>query len=128
LSPGSDKPLHHPRTLAKWRILTPKESQNVTSNNTGRVVSDCPKPLIAAVGGYALVGGLDLARSLTLSARGGARLGPAELKLGIVYPGGRASHSGLAQSSSGSTPMLLLITAACSFTQLEALAMCVVTR
>jgi enoyl-CoA hydratase/carnithine racemase len=50
---------------------------------------DCPKPLIAAVHGYALGGGLELALCCDLMvAEPGARLGLPEVTLGLLPGGG----------------------------------------
>src|SRR5450759_801643 len=54
-----------------------------------RTIMDCPKPVIAAIEGFALGGGLELALCADIIVAGeGARLGLPEVKLGILPGGG----------------------------------------
>jgi enoyl-CoA hydratase/carnithine racemase len=54
-----------------------------------RVVAECPKPVIAAIEGYALGGGLELALCADIIVvADGARLGLPEVKIGILPGGG----------------------------------------
>jgi enoyl-CoA hydratase len=74
-----------------------------------RRITDCPKPLIAAVEGYALGGGLELALCADIIVAGeGARLGLPEVKLGIL-PGGGGTQK-LARLAGSKRAMLLLLT------------------
>jgi enoyl-CoA hydratase len=74
-----------------------------------RRITDCPKPLIAAVEGYALGGGLELALCADIIVAGeGARLGLPEVKLGIL-PGGGGTQR-LARLAGSKRAMLLLLT------------------
>ena len=54
-----------------------------------RAIMDCPKPLIAAIEGFALGGGLELALCADIIVAGeGAKLGLPEVKVGILPGGG----------------------------------------
>ena len=74
-----------------------------------RVLMDCPKPLIAAVEGYALGGGLELALCADIIVAGeSARLGLPEVKVGIL-PGGGGTQK-LARLVGRHRAMLLIMT------------------
>ena len=74
-----------------------------------RAIMDCPKPLIAAVEGFALGGGLELALCADIIVAGeGARLGLPEVKVGIL-PGGGGTQK-LARLIGAKRAMLLLMT------------------
>jgi enoyl-CoA hydratase len=74
-----------------------------------RAIMDCPKPLIAAVEGFALGGGLELALCADIIVTGeGARLGLPEVKVGIL-PGAGGTQK-LARLIGAKRAMLLLMT------------------
>ncbi len=74
-----------------------------------RTIMDCPKPVIAAIEGYALGGGLELALCADIIVAGeGARLGLPEVKLGILAGGGGTQK--LARLIGSKRAMLLLMT------------------
>jgi enoyl-CoA hydratase/carnithine racemase len=86
-----------------------------------RAITDCPKPVIAAVEGYALGGGLELALCADIIVAGeGARLGLPEVKVGIL-PGGGGTQK-LARLVGRQRAMLLLMTGK-MFGSAEALSM-----
>jgi enoyl-CoA hydratase len=91
-----------------------------------RAITDCPKPLIAAVEGFALGGGLELALCADIIVAGeGARLGLPEVKVGIL-PGGGGTQK-LARLVGRQRAMLLLMTGK-MFGAAEALNMGVVSE
>ena len=74
-----------------------------------RTIMDCPKPVIAAIEGFALGGGLELALCADIIVAGeGARLGLPEVKLGILAGGGGTQK--LARLVGSKRAMLLLVT------------------
>ena len=74
-----------------------------------RTIMDCPKPVIAAIEGFALGGGLELALCTDIIVAGeGARLGLPEVKLGILAGGGGTQK--LARLVGSKRAMLLLMT------------------
>jgi enoyl-CoA hydratase len=74
-----------------------------------RAIMDCPKPVIAAIEGFALGGGLELALCADIIVAGeGARLGLPEVKLGILAGGGGTQK--LARLVGSKRAMLLLMT------------------
>jgi enoyl-CoA hydratase len=91
-----------------------------------RAVTDCPKPLIAAVEGFALGGGLELALCADIIVAGdGARLGLPEVKVGIL-PGGGGTQK-LARLVGAKRAMLLIMTGK-MFSAAEALSMGVISE
>ena len=90
-----------------------------------RTISDCPKPLIAAIEGYALGGGLELALCADIIVAGeGAKLGLPEVKIGIL-PGGGGTQK-LARLVGRHRALLLLLTGR-MFSAAEAQAMGVIS-
>jgi enoyl-CoA hydratase len=74
-----------------------------------RTIMDCPKPVIAAIEGFALGGGLELALCADIIVAGeGARLGLPEVKLGILAGGGGTQK--LARLVGSKRATLLLMT------------------
>ena len=91
-----------------------------------RTIMDCPKPLIAAVEGFALGGGLELALCADIIVAGeGAKLGLPEVKVGIL-PGGGGTQK-LARLVGRHRAMLLMMTGR-MFGAAEALSMGVVSE
>lgn len=91
-----------------------------------RTISECPKPLIAAIEGFALGGGLELALCADIIVAGeGARLGLPEVKIGIL-PGGGGTQK-LARLIGRHRAMLLLLTGK-MFSASEAHAMGVISE
>jgi enoyl-CoA hydratase/carnithine racemase len=90
-----------------------------------RTIMDCPKPVIAAIEGYALGGGLELALCADIIVAGdGAKLGLPEVKLGILAGGGGTQK--LTRLVGSKRALLLLLTGR-MFGAAEALAMGVVS-
>jgi enoyl-CoA hydratase/carnithine racemase len=74
-----------------------------------RAIMDCPKPVIAAVEGFALGGGLELALCADIIVAGeGAKLGLPEVKVGIL-PGGGGTQK-LARLVGRQRAMMLIMT------------------
>src|SRR5664280_569322 len=91
-----------------------------------RTIMDCPKPVIAAIEGFALGGGLELALCADIIVAGeGARLGLPEVKLGILAGGGGTQK--LARLVGAKRAMLLIMTGK-MFSAAEALSMGVVSE
>ena len=91
-----------------------------------RAIMDCPKPVIAAVEGFALGGGLELALCADIIVAGeGAKLGLPEVKVGIL-PGGGGTQK-LARLVGRHRAMLLIMTGR-MFGAAEALSMGVVSE
>jgi enoyl-CoA hydratase/carnithine racemase len=91
-----------------------------------RAIMDCPKPVIAAIEGFALGGGLELALCADIIvAAEGARLGLPEVKVGIL-PGGGGTQK-LARLVGRQRAMLLLLTGR-MFGAAEALSMGVISE
>ena len=91
-----------------------------------RTIMDCPKPVIAAIEGFALGGGLELALCADIIVAGeGARLGLPEVKLGILAGGGGTQK--LARLIGSKRAMLLLMTGK-MFGAAEALSMGVISE
>jgi enoyl-CoA hydratase/carnithine racemase len=91
-----------------------------------RTIMDCPKPVLAAIEGFALGGGLELALCADIIVAGeGARLGLPEVKIGIL-PGGGGTQK-LARLVGRQRAMLLLMTGR-MFGAAEALSMGVISE
>jgi enoyl-CoA hydratase len=73
--------------IKELAVLSPLEAQALSHRGQTifRTLETMPKPSVAAINGFALGGGLELAMSCTIRvAAPGARLGQPEVKLGIV--------------------------------------------
>jgi enoyl-CoA hydratase/carnithine racemase len=123
---GSDKAFASGADLSEMAEAMPQEIKERNVQQYWRAISDCPKPLIAAVEGYALGGGLELALCADIIVAGeGARLGLPEVKVGIL-PGGGGTQR-LARLVGLKRAMLLLMTGR-MFGAAEALAMGVISE
>jgi enoyl-CoA hydratase/carnithine racemase len=88
---------------------TPVEVMARNVQKYWRAITDCPKPIIAAIEGYALGGGLELALCADIIVAGeGAKLGLPEVKVGIL-PGGGGTQK-LARLVGRHRAMLLMMT------------------
>lgn len=89
---GSEKVFCAGADLKEMAELGPVEVMQMGVLRLWKVVADCPKPVIAAVNGYALGGGCELALHADIIVAGeGARFGQPEVKVGIL-PGGGATQ------------------------------------
>jgi enoyl-CoA hydratase/carnithine racemase len=123
---GSDKAFASGADISEMSEATVAEVKERNVQQYWRAISDCPKPLIAAVEGYALGGGLELALCADIIIAGeGARLGLPEIKVGIL-PGGGGTQR-LARLVGLKRAMLLLMTGRL-FGTAEALAMGVISE
>ena len=123
---GSDKAFAAGADIGDMAEAGPVEVMTRNVQKYYRAVSDCPKPLIAAVEGFALGGGLELALCTDIIVAGdGARLGLPEVKVGIL-PGAGGTQK-LARLVGAKRAMLLLMTGR-MFSAAEALAMGVVSE
>jgi enoyl-CoA hydratase len=106
---GSDKSFAAGADIKEMAEAGPVEVMARNVQKYWRIVMDCPKPLIAAVEGYALGGGLELALCTDIIVAGeGAKLGLPEVKIGIL-PGGGGTQK-LARLIGRQRAMLLLLT------------------
>ncbi|HXZ46535.1 MAG TPA: enoyl-CoA hydratase-related protein [Pseudolabrys sp.] len=88
---------------------TPVEVMARNVQKYWRAITDCPKPIIAAIEGFALGGGLELALCADIIVAGeGAKLGLPEVKVGIL-PGGGGTQK-LARLVGRHRAMLLMMT------------------
>jgi enoyl-CoA hydratase len=123
---GSDQAFAAGADIAEMADMGPVETMARNVQKYWRAISDCPKPLIAAVEGFALGGGLELALCADIIVAGeGARLGLPEVKVGIL-PGGGGTQK-LARLVGRQRAMLLLMTGK-MFSAAEALSMGVISE
>ncbi len=86
---GGDKVFSAGADVKEFPDRTPASSLLDARGRTRDRVDRCPKPLIAAINGYALGGGLELALACDIIVTGeGAKLGLPETRLGILPGGG----------------------------------------
>jgi enoyl-CoA hydratase/carnithine racemase len=106
---GSDKVFASGADIAEMAEAGPIEIMARNIQKYWRTIMDCPKPVIAAVEGYALGGGLELALCADIIVAGeSAKLGLPEVKLGILAGGGGTQK--LARLVGRQRAMLLLMT------------------
>ena len=106
---GSDKAFAAGADIGEMAEAGPVEVMARNVQKYWRTIMDCPKPVIAAIEGFALGGGLELALCADIIVAGeGARLGLPEVKLGILAGGGGTQK--LARLVGGKRAMLLLLT------------------
>jgi enoyl-CoA hydratase/carnithine racemase len=123
---GSDTVFAAGADIGEMANAGPVEIMSRNVQKYWRVLTDCPKPLIAAVEGFALGGGLELALCADIIVAGeGAKLGLPEVKVGIL-PGGGGSQK-LARLVGRHRAMLLIMTGR-MFGAAEALSMGVVSE
>ncbi len=86
---GSEKAFAAGADIKEIRLMTPAEAHARTFTNTWECISRCNKPTIAAVAGYALGGGLEIAMMCDMLLLGdNAKLGLPEITIGAVPGGG----------------------------------------
>jgi len=123
---GSDAAFAAGADISEMAEAGPVEVMARNVQKYWRAITECPKPLIAAVEGFALGGGLELALCADIIVAGeGARLGLPEVKVGIL-PGGGGTQK-LARLVGRHRAMLLLMTGK-MFTAAEALSMGVISE
>jgi enoyl-CoA hydratase len=122
---GSDTVFAAGADIAEMADAGPVEVMSRNVQKYWRVLTECPKPLLAAVEGFALGGGLELALCADIIVAGeGAKLGLPEVKVGIL-PGGGGTQK-LARLVGRQRAMLLIMTGRV-FGAAEALSMGVVS-
>jgi enoyl-CoA hydratase len=118
---GSDTVFAAGADISEMAKAGPMEAMARNVQQYWRVLMECPKPLIAAVEGYALGGGLEMALCADIIVAGeDAKLGLPEVKIGIL-PGGGGTQK-LTRLVGRQRAMLLLLTGR-MFGAAEALAM-----
>lgn len=123
---GSDTVFAAGADIGEMKDAGPVEVMSRNVQKYWRVLADCPKPLLAAVEGFALGGGLELALCTDIIIAGeGAKLGLPEVKVGIL-PGGGGTQK-LARLVGRHRAMLLIMTGRV-FGAAEALSMGVVSE
>ena len=123
---GSDLAFAAGADIAEMAEAAPVEVMSRNVQKYWRVIMECPKPLIAAVEGFALGGGLELALCTDIIIAGeGAKLGLPEVRVGIL-PGGGGTQK-LARLVGRHRAMLLIMTGR-MFGAAEALSMGVVSE
>jgi enoyl-CoA hydratase len=106
---GSDAAFAAGADIGEMAEADPVEVMSRNVQKYWRAIMDCPKPLIAAVEGYALGGGLELALCADIIIAGeGAKLGLPEVKVGIL-PGAGGTQK-LARLVGRHRAMLLIMT------------------
>ncbi len=123
---GSDKAFAAGADIGEMAEAGPVEVMARNVQKYWRTIMDCPKPVVAAIEGFALGGGLELALCADIIVAGeGARLGLPEVKLGILAGGGGTQK--VARLVGAKRAMLLLLTGR-MFGATEALSMGLVSE
>jgi len=123
---GSDAAFAAGADIGEMADADPVEVMSRNVQKYWRTIADCPKPLIAAVEGFALGGGLELALCTDIIVAGeGAKFGLPEAKIGIL-PCGRRTQK-LARLVGRHRAMLLIMTGR-MFGAAEAFAMGVISE
>jgi len=123
---GSDVAFAAGADIGEMAEAGPVEVMSRNVQKYWRAIMDCPKPVIAAVEGFALGGGLELALCADIIIAGeGAKLGLPEAKVGIL-PGGGGTQK-LARLVGLKRAMLLIMTGR-MFSAAEALSMGVISE
>jgi enoyl-CoA hydratase/carnithine racemase len=106
---GSDTVFAAGADIGEMAEAGPVEVMSRNVQKYWRTIMDCPKPIIAAIEGFALGGGLELALCADIIVAGeGAKLGLPEVKVGIL-PGGGGTQK-LARLVGRHRAMLLMMT------------------
>jgi enoyl-CoA hydratase/carnithine racemase len=123
---GSEAAFAAGADIAEMAEAGPIEVMSRNVQKYWRTIMDCPKPILAAVEGFALGGGLELALCADIIVAGeSAKLGLPEVKVGIL-PGGGGTQK-LARLVGRHRAMLLVMTGK-MFSAAEALSMGVVSE
>ena len=86
---GNDKVFAAGADLKEVAALGAREMMQTGVRRLWKAIADCPKPVIAAVNGFALGGGCELAMHADIIVAGeGAKFGQPELGVGVIPGGG----------------------------------------
>ena len=86
---GDDQAFAAGADLREIADLGPRAVLQLGVRRLWKTIADCPKPIIAAVNGYALGGGCELAMHADIIVAGeGAQFGQPELRVGVIPGGG----------------------------------------
>ncbi|WP_319532378.1 enoyl-CoA hydratase-related protein [uncultured Cohaesibacter sp.] len=122
---GDEKAFCAGADLSEYVHATPIEVMERDQLRLWRAIADFPKPLIAAINGYAIGGGCELAMHADILIAGeSARFSQPEIRIGII-PGGGATQR-LIRAVGKTNAMKFLLTGK-SFTAEEAKAMLLVS-
>jgi enoyl-CoA hydratase len=106
---GSETTFAAGADIGEMAEASPVEVMSRNVQKYWRAIMDCPKPIIAAIEGFALGGGLELALCADIIVAGeGAKLGLPEVKIGILAGGGGTQK--LARLVGRHRAMLLMMT------------------